>query len=105
MTHFRVRQLDWKQVPDGFVAQTILGPIAIKVEGDNVTYETWFFDKPRRYEAASIAHAKVEARSKFLAELRPALEITYDSEEATEILGQSERTESDPPAIRDWDNR
>lgn len=86
MTHFRVRQLQWKEVPGGFVAQTIFGPIAIKVNGDDVKYETWFFDKCKEYEATSLAHAKMEARTKLLEALRPALEIIYDGEEATEVL-------------------
>lgn len=87
MTHFRVRQLDWKEVPGGFVAQTIFGPIAVKVgPDDDVKYETWFFDKCKEYEATSVAHAKMEARTKLLEVLRPALEIIYDGEESAQVL-------------------
>lgn len=103
MTVFRLRPLDWKEVPDGFVCQTILGPISIRVSENDVTFETWFHDKPQTYEAVSPSHAKADARIKYLEALRPALEIVVDgpSEQTTEILPQPAGSVTNPAPV--WD--
>lgn len=105
MTAFRLRPLDWKETADGFVAHTVFGPITIKVNDGDVTYETWFFDKPHKYEATTVQHAKADARVKFLEALQPALEIVPDgpSEQATALFNEPSGTVTNPAPV--WDGK